>query len=63
MAIISQALASTTAVRMAVAKLELIPSTPTLARMAVAPAKSAESKDQQSRCFTELSGFGNDAWY
>ena len=50
-ATISQVTSRTTVVLMAVARLELIPSTPTLARMAVAPAKSAESSDQKSQLF------------
>ena len=41
---ISQAAASTTVVRMAVARLESVCRTPTLARMAVSPANNAEAK-------------------
>ena len=46
---ISQVMTRTTVVRIAMAALELIPSTPTFARMAVAPAKSAERMDQKSQ--------------
>jgi hypothetical protein len=38
-----------TTVRMAVARLELIFSTPTLARIAVSPAKNAESRAQMNQ--------------
>ena len=51
-ATISHELVSTTEVRMAVAKLELIPSTPTLSMMEVTPANRAETKDQRSLFFT-----------
>src|SRR4051794_13974964 len=45
-AAIAQVKTSTTDVRRAVAKWELIPVTPILARIAVIPAKNAESKAQ-----------------
>ena len=51
---ISQVKRRTTVVRMAVAKLALIPATPTLARMAVIPAKRAERMDQRSQLFSKL---------
>ena len=43
---IAQLKTSTTAVRMAVARLESIPATPIFARIAVSPAKKAESSAQ-----------------
>ncbi len=45
----NQAKTSTTDVLTAVARWEFTPSTPTLARMAVAPAKNAESRDHVSQ--------------
>ena len=44
-----QAKTRTTVVRTAVATLEFTPATPTFARIAVIPAKSAESNDQMSQ--------------
>ncbi len=56
----------TTDVRIAVARFEFTLATPTLTRMAVAPAKTAESKDQKSqfiRMIAELIRYtGLDVW-
>jgi hypothetical protein len=46
---IAQVKTSTTVVRMAVARLESMPATPILARIAVAAAKSAERSAQRSQ--------------
>ena len=47
----SQVKTKMTVVRIAVARFEFTPSTPTLARIAVAPAKTADSSDQTSQLF------------